>query len=108
MSVFLAALLDTVGIPVARMEFKQPQSPPYIVYIFTHSNNFYADSKVYATFENYQVELYTVKKDIAIEKALEAVFDDNGICYEKTETFIESEGLMQILYEIQFLGGDNG
>jgi len=28
------------------------------------------------------------------------LFDENDIYWEKTETFIESEGLFQVLYEI--------
>ncbi len=36
----------------------------------------------------------------ASEKLLEDLFDDNDIYWEKTETYIESEGLYQVLYEI--------
>ncbi len=105
MSAYLAQILGQAGIPVARGSFKKAQPPPYIVYVFSHSNNFTADSKVYLKRDNYQVELYTEKKDIALEEKLEGIFDDYGLVYDKTETFLQSEQLLEIIYEIQMIGG---
>ncbi|MDI9479520.1 MAG: hypothetical protein QM229_01800, partial [Bacillota bacterium] len=67
---------------------------------FAYSSNFGADNKVHKEIPNYQVELYTKTKDPAAEALIEGLFDDNDIYWEKTETFIESEGLYQVLYEI--------
>jgi hypothetical protein len=106
MSAFLAGILNEAGIPVARGGFKKAQDPPYIVYVFSHSNNYAADSKVYVKRNNYQVELYTEKKDIALEEILEGVFDAHGLFYDKAEMQLESEGLIEVLYEIQMIGGD--
>lgn len=105
MSAFLAQILGEVGVPVARGSFKKQQDAPYIVYVFSHSSNFTADSKVYLKRDNYQVELYTEKKDIALEEILEGIFDAHGIFYDKTETQLESERLLEVLYEIQLIGG---
>ncbi|MGS0745559.1 hypothetical protein ACU70A_06350 [Syntrophomonas erecta subsp. sporosyntropha] len=96
----LLALLKTTGLPVAYHHFTSPPSPPYIVYLFSYNSNFGADNKVYDAKKNFQVELYTTKKDLASEKLIEDTFDANDIYYEKTETHIESEGLFQVLYEI--------
>lgn len=96
----LFALLKTTGLPVAYHHFTSPPSPPYIVYLFSHTENFGADNKVYAAEKNYQVELYSKTKDLASEKLIEDLFDANEIYWEKTETYIESEGLYQVLYEI--------
>ncbi len=96
----LFALLKTTGLPVAYHHFTSPPSPPYIVYLFAYSSNFGADNKVHKEILNYQVELYTTKKDPASEKLIEDLFDENDIYWEKTETYIESEGLYQVLYEI--------
>ena len=93
-------LLKSTGLPVAYHHFASPPSPPYIVYLFSYSSNFGADNRVYNKQSNYQVELYSTKKDPASEKLLEDLFDDNDIYWEKTETYIESEGLYQVLYEI--------
>lgn len=105
MSAHLAQLLSEAGVPVARNAFLKAQAPPYIVYVFSHSDNFAADSKVYLKRDNYQVELYTEKKDIALEEKLEGIFDGHGLVYDKTETYLESEKLVEVIYEIQLIGG---
>jgi hypothetical protein len=96
----LMTLLKTTGLPVAYHHFITPPTPPYLVYLFYTSNNFGADNKVYSKADNYQIELYTTKKDPASEKLIEDLFDINDIYWEKTETYIESESLYQVLYEI--------
>lgn len=101
----LASMLQTIGVPIARNGFKKKQSPPYIVYTFAYSNNYAADSKVYLKRNNYQVELYTDKKEPGLELALENILDENEIIYDKTETYIATEDMLQVVYEIQLIGG---
>ncbi len=96
----LFTLLKTINLPVAYHHFASPPTPPYIVYLFSYSSNFGADNKVHSQADNYQVELYTKTKDPAAEALIEGLFDANEIYWDKTETYIESEGLYQILYEI--------
>ena len=96
----LFALLKTTELPVAYHHFTSPPSPPYVVYLFSYSSNFGADNKVYEAFKNFQVELYTKVKDTASEALIEDLFNVNSIYWEKTETYIDSEGLYQVLYEI--------
>lgn len=96
----LFQLLKTTGLPVAYHHFTSPPSPPYVVYLFSYSSNFGADNKVYDAQKNFQVELYAKAKDLASEKLIEDLFNANDIYWEKTETYIDSEGLYQVLYEI--------
>lgn len=96
----LFTLLKTTKLPVAYHHFVAPPTPPYIVYLFSYCSNFGADNKVHSQADNYQVELYTVKKDPTSEALIENLFNANDIYWEKTETYIESEGLYQVLYEI--------
>ena len=101
----LKALLKTTGLPVAYHHFfvdenNPPPKPPYIVFLLSYSSNFGADDKVYNAEKNFQVELYTIKKDPASEKLIEDLFNGNDIYFEKAETYIDSEGLYQVLYEI--------
>jgi len=98
--VTLFNLLKSTGLPVAYHHFTSPPEPPYIVYLFSYSSNFGADNRVYNKQSNYQVELYTAKKDPVSEKLIEDLFDEHDIYWEKTETYIESEDLYQVLYEI--------
>ena len=98
--VTLFNLLKSTGLPVAYHHFVSPPAPPYIVYLFSYSSNFGADNRVYSQQPNYQVELYTTEKDPVSEKLIEDLFDEHDIYWEKTETYIESEDLYQVLYEI--------
>ena len=47
------------------------------------------------------IELYTDSKDQAVEQKLEAVLDTHGIFYDKTEVWIESEKLYEVLYSFE-------
>jgi len=96
----LFQLLKTTGLPVAYHHFTSPPSPPYVVYLFSYSSNFGADNKVYEDFKNFQVELYTTIKDPASEKLIEDALNGADVYWEKTEMYIDSEGLYQVLYEI--------
>jgi len=98
--VTLFNLLKSTGLPVAYHHFTSPPTPPYIVYLFSYSSNFGADNKVHSQADNYQVELYTKTKDPAVEALIEGLFDADEIYWDKTETYIDSEGLYQVLYEI--------
>lgn len=97
----LYTMLKGLGLPVAYRFFKTRQEPPFIVYLLTDTDNFGADNQVYNKANNYQVELYSDEKDVVREKSLEDLFTSNDFFYEKTETYIESEGLYEVLYEIQ-------
>lgn len=96
----LFALLKTTNLPVAYHHFTSPPSPPYIVYLFNYNSNFGADNRVYNSEKNFQVELYTKAKDLTLEALIEGLFDAHEIYWDKTETYIDSEGLYQVLYEI--------
>ena len=96
----LFTLLKTTGLPVAYHHFTSPPTPPYIVYLFSYSSNFGADNKVYDAEKNFQVELYSKTKDPTSEALIEGLFDAHEIYWGKTETYIDSEGLYQVLYEI--------
>jgi hypothetical protein len=96
----LFTLLKTINLPVAYHHFTSPPSPPYVVYLFSYSSNFGADNKVHSQADNYQVELYTKTKDPTSEALIEDLFDAHEIYWDKTETYIDSEGLYQVLYEI--------
>ena len=96
----LRSLLKTLGLPVAYHHFEKAPRLPYIVYLFSGSSNFGADDKAYLHQPNYQVELYTSKKDPTQEKLIEDLLDEYDIYWEKSELWIESEGLYQVVYEI--------
>ena len=50
------------------------------------------------------MELYTDFKDLATEQKVEMVLDACGIFYSKTETWIDSEKLYEVLYTFEVKG----
>lgn len=101
-------ILKATGYPVAYSHFTESPNnplpkPPYICYLSAYSSNFKADNKVYTKIDNLQIELYTTKKDLAAEKKLENLLDENDIIYETTEEWIESEKLFQKIYEVRLI-----
>ena len=96
----IVEILKITGMPFAYGHFAEGESPkpPFICYLYPGSNNFAADGRVYFKVNVVQVELYTDVKDPQTEKKLEDAFDEAGIFYNKTETWIESEKLYEVLY----------
>ena len=94
------AILIEIGLPFAYSHFAEGESPdpPFICYLFPGSDNFSADGRVYFKFNRAHIELYTDAKDPVLEDRIETVLDGHGIYYEKTETWIASEKLYEVLY----------
>lgn len=76
-------------------------NPPFICYLLPGSDNFSADGRVYYKINEVHIELYCDSKDPALEATLEAVLDEHGIFYNKTEVWIESEKLYEVLYTFE-------
>lgn len=70
-------------------------------------DHFAADGKVYYKINEVRIELYTDSKDLAVEQRLEAVLDKRGIFYAKSETWIDSEKLYEVLYQFEQEGVNN-
>lgn len=98
-------MIGAVGIPAAYHHFEEGQSPdpPFMVYLYPESNNFSADGIVYQAVNRLDIELYTDKKDLEAEKRVEAVLKKHGFFYQKTETYIESERMYEVLYEMEVM-----
>ncbi len=94
-------LLKKTGLPVAYESFPENEAPslPFICYINPEDNNFAADGKVYHSSKVIHVELYTEKRDLEIEKAVEAVL--SAFFYEKTAIYLDDEKCYEILYELE-------
>ena len=96
----LLQILSETQIPFAYHHFAEGESPepPFICYLLLGSNNFSADGKVYYKINEVHIELYTDLKDLAVEQQLEDVLDEHGIFYNKSEVWIESEKLYEVVY----------
>lgn len=100
----LLTIIKETGIPFAYDHFAEGESPepPFICYLLPGSDNFAADGRVYFKINEVRIELYTDSKDLSVEQKLEDVLDAHEVFYNKSETWIDSEKLYEILY--QFTG----
>ena len=99
----LLYILGETQIPFAYDHFAEGESPdpPFICYLLPGSNNFAADGKVYYKISQVNIELYTDRKDPAVEQKLEDALDAASIFYNKTEVWIDSEKLYEVLYQFE-------
>ena len=74
---------------------------PFITYFEIGTNNFSADSKVYLVVHQIQVDLWTVKKDVAKEEQLEAVFDEHCLFWNKSIEHDDNENCYRVTYELE-------
>ena len=99
----IAEMLEETALPVAYDHFTEGESPdpPFICFLYPGSDNFAADGQVWFKIQRLHVELYTDENDPALEDRLESVLDRHGLFYNKTETWIESEKLYEVLYSLE-------
>lgn len=99
----LVKLLVETGIPFAYDHFAEGESPepPFICYLQPESNNFAADGIAYCKISRVHIELYTDRKDPAMEQSVEAVLSEHDIFYHKEEIWIDSEKLYEALYQFE-------
>ena len=106
----LLSILNYIGVPYAYDHFAEGEAPdpPFICYLLPGSDNFSADGKVYHKFTEVRLELYTDLKDPEVEQNAEDVLDAAEIFYNKSETWIESEKLYEVLYTFEMLADGEG
>ena len=99
----LLAIVQEIGYPNAYDHFAEGESPqpPFICFLHPGSNNFAADGWAYFKVDMVHIELYTDEKNPKTENHVEAVLDEHGIFYDKTEVWIESERLYEVLYSFE-------
>ena len=99
----LLYILGETQIPFAYDHFAEGESPdpPFLCYLLPGSNNFSADGRVYYKIGRVNLELYTDRKDPEVEQKLEDALDAASIFYNKTEVWIDSEKLYEVLFSFE-------
>ena len=99
----LMEMVAEIELPFAYDHFAEGESPkpPFVCFLLPGSDNFSADGRVYHKISIVHIELYTDLKDPELESRLEAVLDERGIFYDKTEVWIDSEKLYEVLYSFE-------
>ena len=82
-------MLEEAGLPLAYDHFAEGESPdpPFLVFLYLN------------------IELYTDVKDPETETQIEDILIAHDLPYEKSEVWIESEKLYEVLYQTQIIGG---
>ena len=106
----LVEMLQELKIPFAYDHFAEGESPepPFICYLIPGSDNFAADGRVYFRLNEVRIEMYTDFKDPSLESRVEDVLDGHEIFYNKSETWIQSEKLYEVMYSFEMEGLNNG
>lgn len=96
-------LLKELDIPVAYDHFDSDKKviPPFVAYREQELSTLRADGITYYQFYNYEIELITEKKNIALERQIEGLLTKNNIPYDKPDEVWDSdEKIYHIFYEI--------
>ena len=86
----VASMIESIGLP-------------FVYDSFPNNDDFGADNTNYVSIDTLNIELYESTKDFALEQTIEAVLNENGFFYDKTETYIRQENLFQISYVTQVI-----
>ena len=91
-------MMEEMGLPFAYGHFVEGEAPepPFAVFLYPRADNFSADGVAYFKRNELDIEVYT-----ELEEAVEAVLLKHGIFYGKSEVWIESEKLYEVLYEME-------
>ncbi len=98
----IAQMIESIGLPYAYYQFPDDtqQAPPFICFLYDY-DDIYADDSNYVKRVVLTVELYTDTKNIPLESAVEAVFDENELPWSKAATYIDSERMWQTSYSME-------
>lgn len=106
----IAEMLNSIGIPTAYYQFpdKSGQQPPFICFYYPGNIPLQADNTTYCNgMTKLTIELYTDNKDFDLENSLEETLIANDLPFAKTESYIGSEQMFQITYEMEvFINGE--
>ena len=99
----IAQLVKSIGLPCTYHHWEKNDVPalPYIIFYEPSRNDFMADNTNYQKIVHLVIELYSDNKDIASESKVETVLEQNGIPYTKEETYISSEQMYEVIYEME-------
>lgn len=101
----ISGMVEAMGLPCAYYEFPNntEQTPPFICFWFPESDDVMADNTNYVGIRRLYIELYTDEKRFDLEESVETALKLNGLTYRKTETYISSEQMYQLTYEMEVI-----
>lgn len=88
---------------VAYRAFPENEAPklPFICYLETGADNFFADNTVYSSSSIVDIELYSKNRDTKSEKLIEEKLRENHITWSKDIEYIEKEKCYEVIYTVE-------
>ena len=101
----VATMINSIGIPYAYYQFPDGtgQACPFICFFFSDSNDLAAENTNYQKIRPLNIELYTDNKDFALEETVENVLNSNGLVYDRSESYLDSERMFMVVYTTDIL-----
>ena len=99
----LVAIFEGAHLPLTYYQWNEHDVPalPYLVYYFPATRPEAADNEQQAPLVSVNLELYTNEKDFETEAMVEAALTAGGLVFSKSEAWIQSESMFQILYQLE-------
>lgn len=101
----MADLCVAIGCPDKYVYYQYPvglaPEPPYVIYYIASRDDFRADNSNYVKIGELVIEIYTDKKDPAIEAAAEAWFDAQELAPDIDEQYIDAEQMQEVRYSME-------
>lgn len=101
----VASMIGSIGLDYAYYQFPEAsgQAPPFVLFYYPEDNDFVADGCNYVKKRRLIIELYTDNKDFTTEAAVEAVLTANGFVYSRSETYIDSERMYEVIFQTEVI-----
>lgn len=101
----VANMIKEIGLPYTYYSFPEEQAPnlPYLIFYYPNNNDMSADNINYVPISQLNIELYSNNKNFDLEEQVEAVLTNYGFYYSKTESYLNSEHMYEVLYETQII-----
>lgn len=99
----VAEIIKSMGYPFVYYAWRVDHVPdlPYVVYYYPQETPEAADDSGLVTIARLNIELYTNQKSIADENKVERVLNDNDMPFNKSEAYLDSEQMYEVLYETE-------
>lgn len=97
----IKTMLDQSKCPVAYSHFPGERKTPYLCFLLPDSTAYMADSRVQMLVHSVRVELYTDKKDTAVERKVERILSEHGLAFERHQEYLDGERLYLTAYEFE-------
>ena len=101
----VATMVASIGVPYAYYQFPEgtAQPTPFVCFYFDNSDDLVADNTNYQRIRPLVIELYTDNKDFAAEENVETALNSAGLVYSRSETFIDSERLYEVIFSTEIV-----